>query len=456
MIRTKNKKTRIRRIKGILNLTIIMALAVTGLLNAIFVFATSNGFSREINVYMFGTQSCNHCAAEKPYLEKLSKEYPINVYYFEVGERENYSLWERFCSAYNQKPVGVPNTFIGNEFISGFGKEDDSIALKIRKTIEEYTRSCKGYEDSLSRVERFHNQEININVNPIYSYEREKFNFFNCSEINISDKIIEVDKETFITINTSKMITIPILGDFEISKISLPIFTIIIAGLDSFNPCAIWVLTFLLSLLIYSKSRKKMLIVGLIFVIASGVVYFMFMAAWLNLFLILKYQNIVRIIIALLAFFAGAINVKDAFFYKKGISLTIPDSKKPKLIEKMRSIVKTVKEEGITPILIFQTIILAVSVNFIELACTAGFPAVYTNMLTLKELPRIVYYMYLVLYNIIYIIPLLLIVLVFAITLGSTKISEKTGRTIKFISGLIMIILAMIMLLKPSMLSYGV
>ncbi|MGB9749168.1 MAG: hypothetical protein ACP5OZ_00925 [Candidatus Woesearchaeota archaeon] len=448
MFNIKNKKGKTKRqIIGLFSLTMVFVLTLMMLLNSLSVFASNKSFSREINVYMFGAYNCPHCAAEKPYLEKLSKEYPINVYYFEVTQQENYDLWEKFCNAYNQKPKGVPNTFIGDKFISGFVKENDSIALKIKNVVEEYTTNCNAYEDALSNVEKSYNQKISINIAPIYSYDKKKFNFFECSKPN--------ETKTSENLSSEKIVTIPVLGDFKISSISLPIFTIIIAGLDSFNPCALWVLTFLLSLLIYSKSRKKMLIVGLIFVIASGVVYFMFMAAWLNLFLVLRYQKFVRIIIVLLALFAGIVNVKDAFFYKKGISLTIDDSKKPKLIEKMRSIVKTVKEEGITLLLILQTIILAVSVNFIELACTAGFPAVYTNILTLKQLPKIVYYLYLVLYNIFYVIPLLLIVLIFVITLGATKISERTGRILKFISGIVMIALALIMLLKPSLLSFG-
>ncbi|MEM2121641.1 MAG: hypothetical protein QXU20_03230 [Candidatus Woesearchaeota archaeon] len=423
------------------NLVLILLLLTMIFGNKI-VFAEN--FSREINVYMFGTNVCPHCAAEKPFLEKLTKEYPINVYYFNVEEQENYLLWQEFYNAYNQKPKGVPNTFIGSEFISGFLTENDSIALKIRNTIKDYTTTCKYYKDPLLKVQEFHNKKIIIKQDPLYTYNKESFVITGCNET-----ISEIET------NKTSIITIPVLGEFEISKISLPMFTIIIAGLDSFNPCALWVLTFLLSLLIYSRSRKRIFFVGMIFVIASGIVYFMFMAAWLNLFLILKYKNFVRVFIGLLALSAGAINVKDAFFYKKGISLTIDDSKKPKLVEKMRRIVKTVKEEGLTPLLITQTILLAVSVNFIELACTAGFPAVYTQILTLKELPRITYYLYLILYNIIYVVPLFLIVLIFVITLGNTRISEKTGRMLKFISGIIMLILALIMIFKPTLLSFG-
>ncbi len=424
----------------LLFLAILVLCCFTNLANA-----TSNikGNTREINVYMFWSHGCPHCAAEKPYLEKLSKSYPINVYLFEVHEKNNMSLWKRFCDAYNTNPYGVPMTFIGDKYIIGFGREGDALAEEIRETIEKFSNKKNSYVDGAEKV------GVTINRAPDYSYKK------NPPQENI---VVGGEENKTNEVNNAKtIINIPVFGKIDTSKISLPLFTIAIAGLDGFNPCAMWVLCFLLTLLVYSRSRKKMLIIGSIFVISSGVIYFLFMTAWLNFFLIIGYVNLLRIIIGGFAIFMGVIDIKDFFLFKKGISLTIPDSLKPKLFKKMRSVVKSAQESenSVSLMAILGTVALAVSANLIELLCTAGFPAIYTRVLTLRKLPIMTYYLYLVMYNIIYVIPLFVIVLVFALTVGAHKFSEKQGRVLKLIGGALMLILGILLIYKPELLMFG-
>ena len=264
-------------------------------------------------------------------------------------------------------------------------------------------------------------------------------------EIDLNGNILSSKEEK------TENIKIPFFGEIDPSKINLPVLTIVIAGLDGFNPCAIWVLCFLLTLLIYVRNRKRMLIVGLIFVFTSAFVYFLFMTAWLNFFLLIGYVDILRIIIGIIAITAGIVNMKDFFFFKKGVSLTIPESKKPGLIKKMR---KVIKEESTFP-LIIGTMTLAFFANLIELLCSAGFPAIYTRILTLNALPTVQYYLYLVAYNIIYVIPLLIIVMIFVLTMGRRKLSENQGRILKLISGLLMLLLGLLLILKPEILVVG-
>ena len=173
--------------------------------------------------------------------------------------------------------------------------------------------------------------------------------------------------------------------------------------------------------------------------------------AWLNVFLYMGYVKYMRICIAVLALIMGAINCKDFFFFKKGVSLTIPESAQPKLFKKMRKIVNTTA----FPAMILGTAALAVSANLIELLCTAGFPAIYTNVLSSQNLSGVQYYLYLVLYNVIYVIPLAVIVGVFAWKMGGHKLTEKEGRVLKLISGALMLALGMIMLVKPELLTFG-
>jgi hypothetical protein len=266
-------------------------------------------------------------------------------------------------------------------------------------------------------------------------------------EVHLQEMIAEKEP----TCEEERYITVPVLGKIDLQNISLPLFTVVIAGLDGLNPCAMWVLMFLLSFLIYAKSRRKILFVGGLFVAMSALIYFLFMTAWLNIFLFVGYTDIMRAAIAVVALGFGIINVKDFFFFKKGVSLTIPDSAKPKLFEKMRSLVQ--KETTVASILGVLT--LAVFVNLIELACTLGLPAVYTRILTMQNIPPLQYYLYLAVYNLIYVVPLALIVGVFAYTLGGRKLSEKQGRVLKLVSGALMLGLGLVMLFAPELLTFA-
>ncbi len=238
------------------------------------------------------------------------------------------------------------------------------------------------------------------------------------------------------------------LGKVSADNTSLPIFTILIAGADAFNPCAFFILTFLLSAVLYVRSRKRILIVGGIFVFFSGLIYYLFMAAWLNVFLIAGQIAVLTTIAGLIALFAGAINIKDYFAFQKGISLTLPKESK-KMMEKKVSKLK--KKKNIWG-LIIGTVILAVTINMYELLCTVGFPMIFTRILTMSNLSTSSYYLYILLYNIVYIIPLTVIVVLFAITLGSRKISKKNIKRLKLVSGTMITFLGVILLFKPQFL----
>ncbi len=232
------------------------------------------------------------------------------------------------------------------------------------------------------------------------------------------------------------------------SEINLAWLTIVIAGMDSLNPCAFYILTFLLSILIYARDRRKILIVGGIFTFFSGLCYFLFMAAWLNVFLI--GSHIQPLIWAIMAFviIAGAMNIKDYFKPEKGPSLS---SSSKKLAEIGRAVRKLIGVESILSLAVGASI-LAFMVNLYELLCTAGFPVVYTKILTSFNLDPLTYYLYLVFYNVIYVLPLVGIVLLFAFTLGRMRLSETWARRLKLFSGYLMIALALSLLIDPMIL----
>jgi hypothetical protein len=235
----------------------------------------------------------------------------------------------------------------------------------------------------------------------------------------------------------------------ERNDIGLFALTIMIAALDAFNPCAFFVLLFLLGMLAHARERRRRLLVGGVFVFFSGLLYFLFMSAWLNLFLLMGVMRSVTTGAALLALLAASINIKDALLPGHGVSLSIPEERKPGLVQRMRAMLKM---KG-TPGLLLATIVLALLANSYELLCTSGLPMVYTRILTLETLPAVQYYLYLLLYNLVYVIPLAVIVLLFTLGVARGKLQSLGGRLLKLLSGLMMLGLGLLLLLAPEWLS---
>ena len=241
-------------------------------------------------------------------------------------------------------------------------------------------------------------------------------------------------------------IVLPVFGEIDPKAWSLPAFTIAIAALDSFNPCAFFVLLFLLSLLVHAGSRRRMLTIGSLFILVSGVVYFGAMAAWLNLFTLVGNLPLVTLLAGLIAVAIALVNIKDYFWFRQGLSLTISQRNRGKLMQRTRSLVTN----GSMPAMLAATLSLAIVANLYELLCTAGFPMVYTRLLTLNNLGAAEYYLYLLLYNVVYILPLLLIMTLFVVTMGQRKLQEHEGRVLKLLSGLMMLSLGALLVFAPA------
>ncbi len=236
-----------------------------------------------------------------------------------------------------------------------------------------------------------------------------------------------------------------LFGTLSASELGLPVFTLALGLLDGFNPCAMWVLLFLLSLLVRLQDRKRMALVAGTFVLVSGAVYYAFMAAWLNVFLAVGMSTVLRVGLAVVALLIGLVNVKDFFAFRSGVSLSIPESSKPGLYARMRDILKA----ETLPASLAAVALLAVVVNFVELLCTAGLPAIYTAVLTQQGLSPLAHYGYLGLYILAYIADDALMVSLAVFALGKGKLTERGGRVLKLVSGTVMLVLGVIMLLRP-------
>jgi glutaredoxin len=245
-------------------------------------------------------------------------------------------------------------------------------------------------------------------------------------------------------------IRVPVVGSVRASRLGLPAFTVVIGLVDGFNPCAMWVLLFLLSILVNLQNRWKILAVAGSFVFVSGLAYFAFMAAWLNVMGMVAYEREVQVVLGVFALIIGAVHVKDFFAFKKGVSFSIPESAKPGIAARVRKIIMAENLLGA----VIGAMTLAVLINIIELLCTAGLPALYTDILQNQNITGAAKYGYLGLYNLAYMFDDALMVALVVITLDKTRLQEKQGRWLKLISGAFVLALGVIMIFKPSLLQF--
>jgi glutaredoxin len=340
---------------------------------------------------IFVRAGCPHCEAAKVFLGELRREQPsLRIVVHDIAE--NSVARQRLAMLAAERGItniGVPTFLIGTELIIGF-LSADTTGAEIRARLNRSTQGAA----------------------PPPAVESIQIKWF---------------------------------GELRVGNLGLPLFTIVIGLLDGFNPCSMWVLIFMLSLLAGLDNRPKMLLIAGTFVAVEGIAYFAFMAAWLNMFLLIGLSRITELILGSIAGLVGALNIKDFWAFQRGISLGIPEAAKPGLYARMRRILQA---ENILAALL-GTVMLAVLVQAVELVCTAGLPALYTRILTMHQLERWVYYGYLALYNVAYMLDDVLVLTIGVITMSHYKLQEREGRWLKLISGILMVGLSAVMIVKP-------
>ncbi len=234
-------------------------------------------------------------------------------------------------------------------------------------------------------------------------------------------------------------------GRLSAGELGLPLFTLALGLLDGFNPCAMWVLLFLLAMLAGQHDRRRMALTAGTFVVVSGVVYFIFMAAWLSVFLVVGMMRAAQVVLGGVALGIGALNMKDFFAFGRGPSLSIPESAKPGIYARVR---KVLKQHGVAGSMA-GVAGLAVLVNIVELLCTAGLPAIYTSVLARQELSLGGRLAYIGLYNLAYIADDSVMVTLAVVTLSRRRLAESAGRWLKLVSAVVMLALGAMLLFRP-------
>lgn len=412
---------------------------------------------------VYTRSTCPRCIAAKAFLRKLESRWPgLRVRIYEIttdaAARRRY---EELCRSKGSLP-GLPTFHFAGEVIIGY--QGDSITgaqyEQLIQRVSGADRPQPQRAPDSNETSAHWPMQTPIAATSLVAYwgliqqfDAQSAGEESFDDVPLPEEATEADigeaelmDQDSASQQESDVINVPVFGQLRVSDLGLPAFTFLVGLVDGFNPCAMWVLVFLLSVLVNIRDRGKILLIAGTFVFVSGLAYFAFMAAWLNLFLLIGLARPAQIVLGLLALLIGAINVKDFYAFKKGISLSIPESSKPGLYRRVREIV-TAKYVSAA---LAGVVVLAIVVNMIELFCTAGLPALYTQILTIQDLPVWKNYCYLGLYICAYMLDDTVLLAVVVATLSHRKLQEREGRWLKLVSGLVIFALGVVMIFKPS------
>lgn len=375
-------------------------------------------------LYVFHRYDCPHCKEEISYLESIKNNYKdVEFVYYEVLRNpKNLKHLEHVKKTLNDENNYVPYTVIGEYSLIGFNENT-------KLSIQNYITYCiqNDCEDIVAKV---------IQKKRALSFE-EKLR---------EDPQIE-------SINHPKEFILPFFGKVKARKLSLPILSIVLGFIDGFNPCAMWVLLFLISMLLGMKNRGKMWILGISFLLSSAIIYALFLIAWLKVNLTLQNIIFLRTLIAFVALGTSCFHLSHYIkMHHTRVGCTVTNKKRRNKI--INSIQKFTQEKNLILSLI-GVISLAVSVNFIELACSAGLPLVYTQILSLNDLSFFAYFWNILLYILFYLIDDFLVFCVAMFTLKITGITNKYNKYSHLIGGLLLLSIGILLLFKPELLLFA-
>lgn len=396
-----------------------------------------------INIHLFYGNGCPHCAAEEEFLSDYLKDRTdVKLYKYEIWydshNQELLSKVQKEMGTTNKN--GVPFTVIGKKTIVGYadGVTDEQIKDAINYYLNNDYRDYAG--EITGKVKK---AEVKEDTTKDESKTEDK-----------KENKIEKADDTKDSDQTDENVTVPVLGKINAKKVSLPILAVVLGFVDGFNPCAMWILIFLITMLFNMKDRKKMWILGLTFILTSGIVYLMFMLAWLNLATFISKIAFIRLLIAVIALVVGLINVYKYIdsLKKKDEGCDVVDKKdRKKIMEKIISI--THEKKFIIALL--GIMVLAASVNIIELMCSIGIPLLFTQILAMNNLSTFNYMIYMFIYIFFFLIDDIVIFVISMVTLKVTGLSTKYTKYSHLVGGIIMLIIGLLLIIKPELLMFN-
>lgn len=366
-------------------------------------------------VHLFSREGCPHCAALKTFLKgQQAKGVKLELKEYEVIKSQaNADLLQRVAEALDVQVSGVPFTVVGNRSMIGYSDDQTSGA-------------------ALMKMIAAQNLEPKPDVVTLVASGK---------------KVLSA--ETGEAVRTFK---VPFVGMVDARQISLPLLTVLVGSLDSLNPCAMWVLLFLIGVLFKVQTRQRQWLLGWVFLGASALAYFVFLSAWLNIYMFLSYLTWIRLAIGAVAITVGIMSLRDFWRSRDGGCEIAEDETKRKIIT---SKIKQYAQNKSFWVALAGLALVGAGVNLIELLCSAGLPAVYVPILISAKLPIWQYYAHLLVYVFFYILPQLVVFLLAMVSMKQVAIGSRVTRWFGLASGILMLILGLLMALKPEWLTFN-
>ncbi|WP_341359785.1 hypothetical protein V5H98_00465 [Georgenia sp. M64] len=370
-------------------------------------------------IYYFWGDGCPHCAEASPFLASLAQTYGATVVDFEVWNHpENREPMAEMAAGFGFEPTGVPLIFLGEKYWVGFSEELNGAQ------IEAAVATCAEHGCLDAR-------EVARAGGP-----------------GVLDPPAVAGPDPAPPAAATEVLRLPLLGEVDLGAHSLTVSTALIAVVDGFNPCSLWVLSVLLALTLHSGSRRRTAVIGLTFITVTAAIYGLFITGLFTVLTVVGMSAWLRVLVALVALFFAVVNIKDYFWYRQGLSFTIADERRPGLYRGMRAVIA--KGDSL-PALVGATVVLAAGVSLVEFSCTAGFPVLWTNLLTSQGATAGTFVLLLALYLLIYQLDELALFGAAVVGLRATRLQEKQGRLLKLAGGMLMLTLAVVMIVDPDL-----
>ncbi len=399
---------------------ILISLFAISLMWVTSVFAQDN----VARLYLFWWDGCPHCEKEREFLPSLQEKYgdKLIIEQYEIwNNKDNRSLIQEVAKQFDAPVNSVPVTLVGDKKIIGYWTDATT-----GKQIEEAVVYCLQNQcpDLVAPVLASRNQQ-----------EREN----------------KIPASPQATGDTSTQVSLPFFWVVQLQEFSLPIVTVILGVLDGFNPCAMWILIFLISMLIGMQDRRKMWLIGFAFIFISALSYFLFMTAWLQVMLFIWFIASIRAAIGIFALSGGGWNIYTYWKTRESGCEIVSPKKRKKISQQIRDII----HEKNTLLALVWVGVLAFSVNLIELLCSAGLPVIFTQVLTLNHLNTLQYYLYILLYIFFFMLDDMIVFIVSMVTLEAFGITTKYTKYSHLVGGVLMLVIGALLILRPEVLMFG-
>ena len=370
-----------------------------------------------VTIHLFRADGCPHCEKALDFLKRYESEPRVNVRDYEVGsDPRNFERFERVLRGLGAADLAVPLVVVGPWWVIGYRDAETTGGQISRQVADCLAAGCPDLVAS-----------ILAGLPP---------------DARLPGPATSRD--------LPEAVDLPLLGRVRLADLSLPALTIVLAALDGFNPCAMWALVFLLGLLLGTTDRRRTWILGLAFLAGSALVYFLIMAAWLNVLLTVGLAAWLRIAVGVVALAGAAYHLHDYATNPEAVCEVSHVGRRQEILQRLK---RFALQERLWPS-VLGVVVLAVAVNLIELLCSAGIPAVYTQTLALTPMPTGIYYGYLLLYILVFLLDDIVIFAVAITTLRMTGFGAKYARASRLLGGLLLAAIGLMLLFRPQWLSF--